>query len=72
MDVNDFIEKILEYEDEYEIIITTNNGHYFICYDDINYKCSDLGNITYNELDALAYDLFNKISNETITEISNE
>lgn len=74
MEINNFIKEILEYEKEYEIIITTTGGVYFICYDDNYYKCGDLGNIIYKELEVLAFDLFNKIMcrNENIIEISNE
>ncbi|MDB2162212.1 hypothetical protein PMX22_20745 [Clostridium butyricum] len=74
MNINEFIEKIVQYEKEYEIIITTNESTYFITYNDENYKCNDLGNITYMDLDMLAFDLFKKIANrnEIIIEILNE
>lgn len=73
MDINDFIDKILNYEEEYEIIIETEDYNYYINYDDEVYKCSDLGNIEYRDLECLAIDLFNKIAKrkENIIEISN-
>lgn len=73
MNINDFIDKILNYEEEYEIIIETEDYNYYINYDDEVYKCNDLGNIEYRNLECLAIDLFNKIDKrkENIIEISN-
>lgn len=74
MDRNSFIDSILKFEGEYEIFIETGTKCYRI-YDlnfdmieteegeepNYNYKCNDLGNWCFSNLDTLASHLYDHI-----------